>query len=129
MTMENEFRMGVERGIAARVVNLALKQGWRCAVASGGEDFDLVASVDKRGILEAMFAVDDCSLVFYAEGEDKYAVGWVRFIYGNSGWDVINDYTANLTTFMEPIDAFTSALDENDTLRNRVAKFIEELEL
>jgi hypothetical protein len=28
---------------------------------------------------------------------------WVRFVYGNDGWDVINDYSMALETIIEPI--------------------------
>jgi hypothetical protein len=28
--------------------------------------------------------------------------GWVLFIYGNDGWDVISDYTCNLEPIMGP---------------------------
>jgi hypothetical protein len=37
--------------------------------------------------------------------QDTKEFGWVRFIYGNGGWDVINDYTTNLEPWMTNVDA------------------------
>jgi hypothetical protein len=36
--------------------------------------------------------------------------GWILFVYGNGGWDVISDYTTNLDAVLKPV------LDYADTL-------------
>lgn len=38
-------------------------------------------------------------------------IGWVRFVYGNDGHDVISDYTTNLESVLEPINAYAESLD------------------
>jgi len=57
---------------------------------------------------ETWWAVDDCWLrVRDANGVRK---GWVRFVYGNDGWDVMNDYTTNLEDTLKDVNAFADSL-------------------
>ena len=47
--------------------------------------------------MAAMFSTDE-DYLYVHKGKEK--AGWVRFIYGESGWDVICDYTTNLESLM-----------------------------
>lgn len=101
--MSVKMRQEVERKIAEAVIDEALKQGYRLNVENGGDKFELPEpTTDRDKILEVMFATDDEHLFFYKEG--KKSVGWVWFIYGNSGWDVISDHSTNLASIMGPAD-------------------------
>jgi hypothetical protein len=62
---------------------------------TGAEKTDEVRGKDHRQALHRRF-------------DTRRSFGWVRFIYGNDGWDVINDYTTNL----EPVIAGVNALAE-----------------
>jgi len=66
--------------------------------------------------MRAIMTTDDDMLLFNASTasgapEDKM-VGWVRLIYGNDGWDVVNDYTTNLETLMAGATALADKLEE-----------------
>jgi hypothetical protein len=39
-----------------------------------------------------------------SDKDDRDAHGWVRFVYGNDGWDVVSDYTTNLEPHMKNAD-------------------------
>ena len=49
-------------------------------------------------VLDAMFAADEDYLLVHKDGRQ---IGWVYFVYGNDGWDVVSDYTVNLEDLMK----------------------------
>jgi len=101
--MNVKMRQRVERAIARRVILDALAAGYALNVNNGGDEHELPAPSTKvKEVLGAMFATDDEHLMFYKEGK---RVGWVWFIYGNSGYDVVSDYTCNLEDVMQGADA------------------------
>jgi hypothetical protein len=85
-------RQEIERQIAQKVIADALAAGYALDVFDS-EEYAIEKSTDADAILEAMFTTDDDRLFFHKDGK---RVGWVWFIYGENGWDVINDYTVNL---------------------------------
>ncbi len=95
--MSVKMRQEVERKIAKAFIKQAIAAGYEIAVNNGEEEtkaFDNVATV-----LKAMFLTDEDYLIVF-NGKDGERFGWVRFIYGNDGWDVISDYTTNLEHVM-----------------------------
>src|SRR5262249_17903805 len=93
-----KMRQHVEREIARAFLKDALAAGYALNVNNGGEWHELSEpSTDPKVIEEAMFATDQEHLIVY---EGKKRLGWVWFIYGNDGWDVIADYTVNLEAIM-----------------------------
>lgn len=69
---------------------------------------------DRDAIVKEIAEVDDEFLAVWFEApsaEDRRPNAWVRFVYGNDGWDVICDYTTNLETVLQPI------IDYADTLQ------------
>jgi hypothetical protein len=101
-------RIALERKIAKTIVEDALRAGYALNVQNGGETDELPnPSTDSQLILKTMFQTDDEYLMVYDLTNGKH-VGWVRFVYGNSGWDVVNDYTVNL----EPILARANAISD-----------------
>jgi hypothetical protein len=91
-------RQKVEVTILRRVIREALKQGYEIAVYDGEERFP--ASNKFEVILSHAYNTDEDILFFIEEGRE---VGWVKFVYGNDGWDVISDYLMSLESFMKPI--------------------------
>jgi hypothetical protein len=87
-------RIKIERSIARRCVRDLLKAGYSIKVDSGDEV--TAAMTDERAIAGAMMLTDEDWLLVHSL--DGAIVGWVRFIYGSDGWDVINDYSTNLET-------------------------------
>lgn len=102
-------RQRVERSIARRVILDALRAGYTLSVYDG-EEVTLKNSTSVKAILAAMFSVDDDYLLFHKDGHTatKFAGdndGWVRFVYGNDGPDVVNDYTTNLEEVLKGANA------------------------
>jgi hypothetical protein len=91
----------VEKEIATAVVAALLEAGFYVSIDNGdnnGNDFELENSRHSRTILGAMFQTDEETLFVYTTDGNQY--GWVFFVYGNDGWDVISDYTVNLEKFI-----------------------------
>ena len=98
----------MERAIATQLLTSVLRFGYTVTVNNGGDDNELEYSADLPVILAAMFAAGEDELYFYAAGatsSDGYA-GWAHLVYGNSGWDVLCDYS----TALEPLLKDTNAL-------------------
>jgi hypothetical protein len=90
-------RMATERSIATAVVKALLAAGFAIEVDNGGDEPEVAKTTDKKAILKGLFLCDDERLYVY---NNERAIGWVYFVYGNDGWDVINDYTVNLQQWL-----------------------------
>lgn len=121
--MSVKIRQSIEKAIATRFVKDALAAGKRLAVSlDRGYDVDemLIGSRDEAKILEAMLAGDDCHVfVQYADGPlvDKGVImseGWVWFVYGNDGWDVISDYTTNLESLLKGANELATKIENGE---------------
>lgn len=97
--MSIKMREEVERKIAAAVIDGALAAGYSITVFDG-EDETVKRSKDKDEILKAMYTTDEDYLFIYEAPAPDKKIGWVRFVYGNDGYDVVNDYTTNLDSMM-----------------------------
>lgn len=100
-----KMRQRVEREIARAVVKALLDAGFALSLDNGGDDYELAHVTDADKILKLMFATDSEHL--YAEKDGKIC-GWVFFVYGNDGWDVINDYSVKLEPYIgkdTPVEA------------------------
>ena len=95
--MSVKMRQKFEREICTAVLDALLAAGFEISVDNGGEEFELENSADRDAILKAMFLADEDRL--YAI-KNKQHIGWVYFVYGNDGWDVLSDYTVNLGSFV-----------------------------
>lgn len=101
-------RQTIERAIATRFVKDTLAAGYRLGVSlERGYDVDdgmLNGSVDETKILDEIFAGDECH-VFVQPGDGPVvdsdgtvvSIGWVYFVLGNDGYDVISDYLLSKT--------------------------------
>lgn len=96
----------MEERVAAMVIETASAAGYELRVMDG-EEIVTPRTADKETLMKAMFSTDEDYLFFYKPGV-KERCGWVRFIYGNDGYDVINDYTTNLEEVLAPVNAFTN---------------------
>lgn len=95
-------RIAVERKIVMHTVRAFVCKGWSVAV-NDGEEITLDYTGDKTAIEEALFTTDEDYLLVKHR---KHGKGWVRFVYGNSGPDVCNDYTVNLEPIMGKVNGF-----------------------
>jgi hypothetical protein len=103
--MSVKMRQRVEKIIVRAVVNAAVAAGYSVAVDNGGDEYEYKGA-DRRACLATMFATDDERLYLFTAEQAargfKRSAGWVYFVYGNSGWDVISDYTTNLENLLAP---------------------------
>ena len=93
--MSATMRRLVEKEIASALIDEALAAGYDISVFEG--EYALKHSINREEILASMFSVDDEHLVMYKDGKK---IGWVWFVYGNGGWDVISDYSTSLEPIM-----------------------------
>jgi hypothetical protein len=84
-------RQGIERVIIRRFVKTALRYGYAISVFDG-EETTVKRSMDVNVIMKAIMTTDEDFLELFRLNESPKRQGWVRLIYGNSGYDVINDY-------------------------------------
>lgn len=113
--MSTKMRHEVERRIVTQVVDDALAAGYRLTVSlERGFDWDtmLTGSRDRQKILEEAFAGDECHVFVHlpvgplrGRGGKLDCIGWVYFVYGNDGYDVISDYSTSLEALLKPANA------------------------
>jgi hypothetical protein len=84
-------RIRIEGKIVGTVVREGLKRGWTVSVYDS-EEWTLKRSTDRLAIMDALFTTD-MDTIRFRDAEDNN-MGFVFFVYGNSGYDVINDYAA-----------------------------------
>lgn len=100
-----------ERDITERTITALLNAGHAIAV-NDGETIP-APSLDGPAALANLMDLDDAYLQVYAKdpcGNWYGGFGWVRFVYGNDGWDCINDYTTNLESVLAPVNAYADSL-------------------
>ena len=85
----------IEKKIAKKFVEDTLAKGFSISV-NDGEETTVKRSTNRDEILGAMRTTDEDILLIH-QGSDSH-LGFVYFVYGNDGTDVISDYTANGTT-------------------------------
>lgn len=133
-TQETDIVDLIDRAIVHRVIADALAAGY-CITVIDGEDCVLSNAFEAARVIRAMFSTETDTLVFRhipGPGQEPRRVGWVQFIYGNSGWDVIADASSNpetdaLTKGAEALgDEIEAALAEGDLDANRLNQIVEE---
>jgi hypothetical protein len=85
-------RQRIEVAIVRRIVKDALKAGYTLSVDDGGEELAIEGSKDEKAVLDALINTDEDRLILTREDHR----GVVRLVYGNDGWDVVNDYSERL---------------------------------
>ena len=85
-------RIKIEKAIAKKIVVDALALNYFVSVNDSCE-WTVNKSQDQKTILKALMTTDDDLLAFHNK-DGKY-IGVVWLVYGNDGYDVICDYTAN----------------------------------
>ena len=97
-----KLRQELERRIARRCILDLIEAGYTVSVYDG-EEVTVKCSTKATEILKAMMTTDEDYL--FAMDDKGVRRGWVRFIYGNDGADVINDYTTNLDPALKRTNA------------------------
>lgn len=103
--MSIRSRIDAERKICRRTIRELHAAGYEMRVHSGDE-FETKRAETESGLMRALFNLDDAWLLVHHKGQRK-AFGWVRFVFGNDGWDVVSDYTTNLEAVMDTITQYS----------------------
>lgn len=100
--------------IIKRVIADGLAAGYQLTVFDG-EEQTLKRSTDAEAIFKAMQTTDDdCLFFFWPDNKTTRSNGWVRFIYGNDGPDVINDYTTNLSDVLKGANDLAERMEDEN---------------
>ncbi|SFJ47639.1 hypothetical protein SAMN03159338_1499 [Sphingomonas sp. NFR04] len=100
-------RIETEGKIARKAAQALLDAGYSVSVYDG-EETTVTRSTSIGEIMAAMNTTDDDRLIaFDAEGK---RVGFVWFVYGNGGDDVISDYACSLEAALAPVNAYADSL-------------------
>lgn len=110
--MNIQERQDIERKIVERVIDDALALGFLLSV-DDGEGMPIRLSRDRAAILAAMFSVDEEKLILCTDdGVLAKQHGWVFFVYGNDGWDVIADNHTGIEYVLEGATAYALTFQE-----------------
>lgn len=105
--MNVEKRMEIERRVVRHLIRSMKAAGWRVFAVDDG---DVVKVNTEEEAMDAVFAVDEASIVFKKES----GVGTVRrtayIVLGNDGWDCICDHSCSNAGIAE--DDFEKVMDE-----------------
>ena len=93
-------RIAVEARVVKKVIDTLLLAGYELATDADADDGELTYSVDRKGLYERMRTVDDERLYARKQGSPT---SFVYFVYGNEGWDVVNDHGISLSCYLDPI--------------------------
>jgi hypothetical protein len=108
-------RQKIEVAIVKQIVADALKAGYTLSVDDGGEwPLALSRSTDAKAVLDALINTDLDTLILErvdAATGARSEYGWVRLVYGNDGWDVINDYTLSIEDVLAGANALAEKLE------------------
>lgn len=87
--MKQEIIRKIEEQITRELLLTANDAGWPCIGYDYGDGFKSDTSYEST--LSLCLDVDDVYLIFASPDKSKRA--WARLVYGNDGWDLINDYS------------------------------------
>lgn len=100
-------RARLEMAIVTSAVTELLSHGYTLSVDDGEEVY---APTREASVVFAELMDTDEDYLLVTRGEDN--VGIVRFVYGNDGWDVINDWSVCLDQHLTNTMALVDRLSE-----------------
>jgi len=101
----------IDREIATRLVDAFLGDGYTITCDLQDDEPEFVRSTDRNGILEYMWQVEWVELNVH-KGNSR---GWLRLIFDENGYDLVQDYTVDLEHIVEPIcEPYWQRADEED---------------
>lgn len=100
-------RIAIEQEMVTKVVDAFLAAGYSLQTDLQEDPRPEEPTSDRVIILAELMETDDEFMGVFKNGERH---GWVRFVYGNDGYDVVSDYTTNLEEIMKPINEYADSL-------------------
>jgi hypothetical protein len=98
--MNIETRKRIERAIVDKIIRSAIADNYSVSVWNGGDEPEIAMSTEYHRIIDAMFATDEETITLHTPGGKR--AGMIYLVYGNSGYDVIADYSVALEEFLQP---------------------------
>jgi hypothetical protein len=100
-----------ERRVVRKTIQTLLGAGCDLMIDYQGEEPDFPVTGSNERFIDEMFACDEATLrVVWRRKVSSTGThihtGYIRFIYGSAGWDVIQDYSTNLKTPLKPVLEF-----------------------
>jgi hypothetical protein len=86
----------LDKEIATKLIDALLAEGYVVTDFSSGE---FKRSTDRDAILDYLFDIDRIELIVAKTGERF----WMRLIFGENGWDLIQDYSVDLECIIDPM--------------------------
>jgi hypothetical protein len=102
------FNGSSEQGIIVKKVVRALLAAGYALRTDAAEHADWTST--PADIFKELMEVDDERL---EACKDNTQISWVRFVYGNDGWDVISDYTTDLESVLKDANAYSQRMGGN----------------
>lgn len=99
-------RIKLEQRIVKMTVDALLAKGYTLSVFDGEEEH--TATKERKAIIDALMETDE-DYLNVSSSDNTVNLGWIRFIYGNDGYDVISDYTTNLDEDLAGVNAFAES--------------------
>ena len=112
--MNVDQRQRIEQEIARAAATGLIEAGYSISVFDS-EEIVLKRSTNVERIVEAMFSTDEAMFstdedYFYAyRPEETERAGYVHFVYGNEGWNVISDNSLSLEPALEAATALSES--------------------
>lgn len=101
--MTIEERQRIEKNIVRLIFRHGIKLGYSFRVNDGGAVYPSAPSNKERELMPLCFSVDEEKLIAYKDG---VRAGAIFLVYGNDGFDAVNDYTASLEPILELSNAY-----------------------
>ena len=98
--------IATERKIVNRLIDTALEAGFELSVFDSEQAFPWTTR--KADVLRDIMNTDEDTLRYRLDGKH---LGSVYLVYGNSGWDVICDYSMRLEDALQSVNAYALTLE------------------
>lgn len=103
-------RQAIERRIVLAACKELLNQELVLSIDNGGDEDELSKSSNLSEISRHIMLTDEETIrVITADG---FSVGWMKFVYGNDGWDVLCDYSVTLDQYIPETQALIEKLSD-----------------
>lgn len=110
--MDVKQRQDIEHQIISKLVTDILDAGYAISVDDGGEEPAITKSTNHENIMASLMNTDKDQIIVHQQ--DGRLIGFVYLVYGNDGWDVINDYSTTLEDLglLKGAEALADELEE-----------------
>jgi hypothetical protein len=119
--MNVEQRQAIERKIVGQVIDAAFANGYFVWIDNGGDDDEIIFCTTADDAKREIMQTDEEYLHLYkVEDGVQKGYGWVWCVYGNDGWDVIADYSAE-GPISKLVDPIVNAIVDGSALAHEAA--------